>query len=116
MTQKVSRFEIRCTPVEKAEWQAKADSAGLTIAQLVRESMTRVREWAPEHKKTKKDMLYQIAKIGNNLNQLAHWVNAHKDRMDTYLVLAELYRIRKSLDNFLFPIAPISDKSESDEP
>ena len=41
--------KIRASEAERAEWHAKASSAGLTLSDLVRRSVGRVRTWTVAH-------------------------------------------------------------------
>lgn len=42
-------------------------------------------------------VLLELSKIGNNLNQLAKWVNTYKDESDRYTVTHELKKIEQAL-------------------
>lgn len=42
-------------------------------------------------------VLLELSKIGNNLNQLAKWVNTYKDESDCYTVTHELKKIEQAL-------------------
>ena len=60
------------TPGELAEWRAKAAAAGL------------------EH-------LRQVARIGNNLHQIARWANTHKGAAEAWEVIAHLLAIEREI-------------------
>ena len=70
--------KIRASEAERAEWHAKARSAGLALSDLVRRSVGRVRPWTVAHAAVERERTRQIARIGNNLNQLARWANTYK--------------------------------------
>ena len=40
----------------------------------------------------------QIARIGNNLNQIARWANTHASAMDAIEMIANLVYIARTLD------------------
>jgi hypothetical protein len=42
-------------------------------------------------------VLLELSKIGNNLNQIARWVNIYKDESDCYTVTHELKKIEQAL-------------------
>ena len=86
----------RLSPAELEEWRAKAESAGLTLSELLRQAMGRTRTWtaaaAAERERTR-----QAARIGSNLNQTARWANTYKDAADAVEVIAHLAAIEREL-------------------
>ena len=87
--------KIRAREAERAEWHAKARSAGLTLSDLVCRSVGRVRTWtatAAEVERTR-----QVARIGNNLNQIARWANTFKANAEAVEVVAHLVTIERAL-------------------
>ena len=69
--------KIRSSEAERAAWHAKARSAGLTLSDLVRRSVGRVHTWTVAHADVERERTQQVARIGNNLNQIARWANTH---------------------------------------
>ena len=67
--------KIRASEGERAEWHAKARSAGLTLSDLLRRSGGRVRTWIVAHAEVERERTRQVARIGNNLYQIALWAN-----------------------------------------
>ena len=65
--------KIRASEAERAEWHAKARSAGLTLSDLVRRSVGRVRTWTVAHAEVERERTRELARIGANLNQIARW-------------------------------------------
>ena len=58
--------------------------------------MARTRTWtaaAAEVERTR-----QIARVGNNLNQIARWANTHAAPMDAVEMIAYLLHIARTLD------------------
>ncbi len=47
--------KIRASEAERAEWHAKARSAGLTLSDLVRRSLGRVRTWTVAHAEVERE-------------------------------------------------------------
>ena len=69
--------KVRASDAERAEWHAKARSAGLTLSDLVRRSLGRVRTWTVPHAEVERERTREVARIGNNLNQIARWASMH---------------------------------------
>ena len=82
--------KIRASEAERAEWHANACSAGLTLSDLVRRSVGRVRTWtapAAEVERTR-----QVARIGSNLNQIARWANTYTSEAEAVAHLVAVAR------------------------
>ena len=67
--------KIRASKAERAEWHAKARSARLTLSDLVRRSVGRVRTWTVAHAEVGRERTRELARIGANLNQIARWAS-----------------------------------------
>ena len=87
---------VRASDAEIAHWQALAEASGVTLSDLVRLSLGRVRPWSPGDARAVAERTRQIARIGNNLNQIARRVNSspHPQRLE---ILAELAAIEERL-------------------
>ena len=72
----------------------------MPLSELVRLSLGRVRPWSPVHAAAAAERTRQVARIGNNLNQIARRVNAsrHPERLR---ILAELAAIEARLAGLL---------------
>ena len=81
--------KIRAGEAERAEWHAKACSAGLTLSDLVRRSVGRVRTWTAPAAEVERERTRQVGRIGNNLNQIARWANAFASEAEAVEVVAE---------------------------
>ena len=100
MPRKVQRTKpiaVRLTDEEKLDWDLKAHAAGLSISELVRQAMNRVRISHVGDRAVQIERTRQIAKIGNNLNQIARWVNRYKTTADTVEVVTHLIAIEQAL-------------------
>ena len=100
MPRKVQRTKpiaVRLTDEEKLDWDLKAHAAGLSISELVRQAMSRVRISHVGDRAFQIERTRQIAKIGNNLNQIARWVNRYKTTADTVEVVTHLLAIEQAL-------------------
>ena len=85
----------RVTPEEHAAWQEKAAGAGVTPSTLLREAMAWT--WTAPAQAIERERIRQIARIGNNLNQLARWANTHKTAAEAVSVIAHLVSFERSL-------------------
>ena len=89
--------KIRASEAERAKWHARARSAGLTLSDLVRRSVGRVRVWTVAHAEAERERTRELARIGNNLNQIARWVNTHKDAAEAVEVIGHLVALKRTL-------------------
>ena len=90
--------KIRASEAERAEWHAKARSVGLSLSDLVRRSVGRVRTWTVAHAELERERTRELARIGSNLNQIARWANTHKENAEVLEVVAHLVAIERALD------------------
>jgi len=67
--------QVRMTQAEKIDFKKLAGASGISLSDLFRQAIKRVRPWTPEHKEIEKEKIRQLARIGNNLNQIARAVN-----------------------------------------
>ena len=91
------KIEIRCSEDERTKWRTKAEAAGMSLSELVRQALSRVREWTAKDKRIEREKILQLARIGNNLNQIAKWANTHKAAADAVQVCAHLVAIEEAL-------------------
>ena len=89
--------KVRASEAERAEWHAKARSAGLTLSDLVRRSIGRVRTWTVAHAGVERERTRELARVGNNLNQIARWANTHGEAIEAVEVIAHLVAIDQAL-------------------
>ncbi len=87
----------RVSAAELADWRAKAKAAGVPLSALVREAMARTRTWTAPAAEVARERTKQVARIGNNLNQIARWVNTHKAAIEAVEVIAHLIAIERAL-------------------
>ena len=89
--------KVRASEPERAEWHAKARSAGLTLSDLVRRSVGRARTWTVAHAEVERERTRELARLGNNLNQIARWANTHKGAVEAVEVIGHLIAIKRAL-------------------
>ena len=87
----------RVTPAEHAAWREKAAAAGVSPSVLLREAMARTQTWTASARSVERERTRQIARIGNNLNQLARWANTHASAAEAVSVIAHLVSFERSL-------------------
>lgn len=97
--QRTVTIKIRVTGAEQAGWQTKAEAAGVSVSELLRSAMTRVKTWTPVNAEIERERNRELAKIGNNLNQIARWANAYKSAADAIEVVSHLRSIEQMLDS-----------------
>ena len=91
---KTENLSMRVSPKDKELILAMAAESGMSMADFVR---VRLGQSRVRRSKIEREKLLHMARIGNNLNQLARWANTHKSSADSLLVLAELTEIEREL-------------------
>ena len=87
----------RITRAEQAAWRAKAAAARVSPSALLRQAMARTQTWTAPAVAVERERSRQIARIGNNLNQLARWANTHTSAVEAVTVIARLVSFERSL-------------------
>lgn len=92
-----------------AQWRASAAAAGLSLADWLRQAVdpTQVKVVGRQSPRRRpkltpasvsdQALIFEVAKIGNNLNQVARWVNTYKSTVDRLQVLVALSAIERQL-------------------
>ena len=57
--------------------------------------MARTRTWTTPAAEVERGRTQQVARIGNNLNQIACWANTHKGAVEAVEVIAHLIAIKR---------------------
>lgn len=90
-------IKLRATAAERARWQALAASRGVSLSELIRASLGGLRLRARrEPPPVAPELLRELARIGNNLNQLARAAN-RRDPVTAAALLARLIEIDREL-------------------
>ena len=91
------RIEIRTTPEEKRRWQEIAENKGVSLSELVRSALggQRLRK-RREPPRVDPDLLRELARMGNNLNQLARAAN-RRQPVPAAALLVQLIEIDREL-------------------
>lgn len=112
MSEKYKQVKVNFYPEQHLLLKAKAKENNQTIAQYIRQNLdlnidekeVKKRYRNKEEKElTKKDemLVYQVMKIGNNLNQIAKYINTKKDNANSLNILESLVNIEKEIKNLL---------------
>ena len=104
---KTNHIGIRATDAEKLDWELTAHAEGLKVSQLARallnnysnshSSKRRLASSKVGAERSRQDLIRQVARIGNNLNQIARWANTYKGAAEATQVIASLARIESAL-------------------
>ena len=99
---------VKVSGQERDDWNKKANAAGLSLADMIRLKMETSlvgRRSAPAHANKKRfvdpSLLAGLAKVGNNLNQIARWANRYKEVADAVEIIAHLVAFERVLRAFL---------------
>ena len=95
---RTGQLHLRVSPAEVAAWRAKAEAAGVPLSDLLRQAMSRTRTWTAAAAEVERDRTRQVARIGNNLNQIARWANTNAAPIDAVEIIANLVYISQTLD------------------
>jgi hypothetical protein len=110
---------IMLTPTEKEEWQSKAEMAGLDLNSYIRRCVER-RKITPALPPINYETLYQLGKVGNNLNQQVKAFNtALKTGIDMPGVLENLEtvnEVRRLLREVQSQLLGVAEKPNEPEP
>ena len=90
------KVSVRLSDSEKEKLELNASLAGLKVSAYIRHIMPNSR---PPIHRFDKTMVIQVAKIGNNLNQIAKHVNIGK-AIDS-VVLRQIIDVNKKLDDLI---------------
>lgn len=115
-------IHIRVTEAERSAWQALAQAHKQTVADLIR---SRIGNCQPVGRSPRRRqrltrqadpaLLRELARIGNNLNQVARWANTYKSASESVAVCTHLLAIERTLrqlyDLQLKPVDIADDQS-----
>ena len=90
------KVSVRLSDSEKEKLELNASLAGLKISAYIRHVISNTK---PPIHRFDKTMVIQVAKIGNNLNQIAKHVNIGK-AIDS-VVLRQIIDVNKKLDDLI---------------
>ena len=94
---RTNNIKVRVSKVERQHIDELAAETEMTISDLIRHRLLKIRLRNTNHEK---ELLRQVARIGSNINQIARWANIHKNRtpsLETVLLLNRIYEEVKAL-------------------
>ena len=71
------RVSIRFSPEQLEQVRETAEALGLTVSSFIRK-MSLGEAPKPRPDRLTREAIHQLARVGSNLNQLAHWANTHQ--------------------------------------
>jgi len=93
------RLEVRCSDDELARWKAKAAAAGMTVSDLVRSSLEKSKLPDRQRQADIAALVREMARIGNNLNQLARIANTYKSSAEAVQIIANLTAVQQEIED-----------------
>ena len=94
---RTGQLHLRVSPAEVADWRAKSAAVGVPLSDLLRQAMARTRTWTAAAAEVERERTRQVARIGNNLNQVARWANTHASGFEAVEVIVHLVDIASTL-------------------
>jgi len=97
---------VKISESEKESWQSLAEADDLTLSDLIRQHMGAAqmvhREPVKKRRVKRIDpaLIRELAKIGNNLNQISRWANTYKSDAEAMAVLRALLSVERQLADF----------------
>lgn len=91
-------IKLRVSDEERSRWLLKAQDAGVTLSALIRQGLEGAPVRRPRRRvETDPALLRELARIGNNLNQIARWANRNKQGAEAQGILVALIEIDREL-------------------
>ena len=109
---------VKISESEKESWQSLAEADDLTLSDLIRQHMGAAqmvhREPVKKRRVKRIDpaLIRELAKIGNNLNQISRWANTYKSDAEAMAVLRALLSVERQLSGI--PTQPGRREEDSD--
>lgn len=88
-------LRVRFSDDEYDRLKSLADNAGVSMSELVRDHLGRVKV---RNRDDEKQRIAMLNRINANLNMIARWVNTHKSSADTIEVVSHLMVIERHID------------------
>lgn len=87
-------LRVRFSDDEYDRLKSLADGAGISMSQLVRDHLGKVRI---RNRDDEKERVVMLNRINANLNMIARWVNTHKGSADSIEVVSHLMVIERHI-------------------
>ena len=89
-------IRFRVSQEERVAIKAKAAAQSQSLTDFLRQ---RALNYRLRKSPDERERIRQLARIGNNLNQLARWANTYKNRAEAMAVLGALLSVERALTN-----------------
>jgi len=97
-SRRMHRLELRLSSEELSGIDEKRQKTNQTRSEFVRSAVLRVRTWTAKDRQSYRERTRELARIGNNLNQIARWCNVNKSAADSVEVISHLQAISQELE------------------
>ncbi len=107
MSEKMKQIKVYFPIDDFKKLKNISKSQSITMSEFLRNSVNTKLENAPLpkskkiYKATDPKLLFELNKIGNNLNQIARQLNSKKDDVSNITILKELVELEKKMSNLL---------------
>jgi len=93
----LAKIQIRIDDDTKAKWLLKAKEQGTTLTELIVTAVDGTKFSRRKRLNVDPALIRELARLGNNLNQIARWANRYKTDADALAVIAELINIDREI-------------------
>lgn len=93
----MAKIQIRIDDGVKEQWLLKAKEQGATLTELIVTAVDGTKFSRRKRINVDPALIRELAKLGNNLNQIARWANRYKADANALAVVAELINIDREI-------------------
>lgn len=93
----MAKLQIRIDDGVKEQWLLKAKEQGTTLTELIVTAVDGTKFSRRKRINVDPALIRELAKLGNNLNQIARWANRYKAGANASAVIAELINIDREI-------------------
>lgn len=93
----MAKLQIRIDDGIKEQWLLKAKEQGTTLTELIVTAVDGTKFSRRKRINVDPALIRELAKLGNNLNQIARWANRYKADANALAVIAELINIDREI-------------------
>ena len=98
MKKREKTLKVRCSDDEWEVLQVLSNSAGMSMSELVRDHLGKVKV---RNRQDEKERTVMLNRINANLNMIARWANTHKSAGESIQVISQLMVIKQEIKEFL---------------
>ncbi len=93
----MAKIQIRIDDCTKAKWLLKAKEQGTTLTELIVTAVDGTKISRRKRINVDPALIRELARLGNNLNQIAKWANHYKAGANALAIIAELINIDREI-------------------